>query len=69
MHSVEELDDPHLSSKVTWVSKSGGMRWQGHVACKEQRRGEHRVLVEKVWERRHQEDMRRWEYNIRMDLK
>jgi hypothetical protein len=45
------------------------MRWQGHVACKEQRSGINRVLVEKLRGRRQQEDTRRWEYNIRMDLK
>ena len=68
MHS-EELHGSNSSSNVTGVSKSGGKRWPGHVACKEEWRGAHRVLVGKLRERGHQEDMRRWEYNIGMDLK
>jgi hypothetical protein len=51
----EELHNSHPSSNVTQVSKSGGMRWAGHVACKEERRGAHRVLVGKLRKRRHLE--------------
>jgi hypothetical protein len=33
------------------------MRWEGHVACKEERRGAHRVLVRKLGKRRHPENL------------
>jgi len=45
-------------------------RWAGHVACMEERRGVCRVLVGKPEGRRSQgRPRRRWEDNIRMDLR
>ena len=45
------------------------MRWAGHVARTEERRGVYRVLVVKpVRKRSLGRPRRRWEYNIKMDL-
>ena len=45
------------------------MRWAGHVARMEERRGVHRVLVGKPEEKRPLgRPRRRWEDNIKMDL-
>ena len=45
------------------------MRWAGHVACMEQRRGVHRVLVGKPEGKRPLGiPRRRWEDNIKIDL-
>jgi len=46
------------------------MRWAGHVARVEERRGVYRVLVGKLEEKRPLgRPRRRWENNIKMDLK
>jgi len=46
------------------------MRWVGHVACMGERRGVYRVLVEKPEGTRPLgRPRRRWENNIKMDLK
>ena len=45
------------------------MRWAGHVACMEEGRGVHKVLVGKPeGERPLVRPRRRWENNIKMDL-
>jgi len=45
------------------------LRWAGHVACVEERRGVYRVLVGKPEGKRPLGRPRhRWEYNIKMDL-
>jgi hypothetical protein len=65
----EELYDLYSSPNTVQVMTSRRMRWMGHVACMEQRRGVYRVLVGKpegkklLGRRRH-----RWEDNINMDL-
>ena len=65
----EELNDLYSSPSIVRVIKSRRLRWAGHVACMEERRGVHKVLVVKpdgkrpLWKPR-----RRWEDNIKMDL-
>ena len=41
----EELNDLYSSPNIVRVIKSRRMRWAGHVACMEEGRGVHRVLV------------------------
>ena len=49
--------------------KSRRMRWAGHVACMEEGRGVHKVLVGKPkGTRTLGRPRRRWEDNIKMDL-
>ena len=43
----EELNDLYFSPNVVRLIKSRGMRWAGHVACMEEWRGVHKVLVGK----------------------
>jgi len=43
----EELNDLYCSPNIVWVIKSRRMRWAGHVARMEERRGVYRVLVGK----------------------
>ena len=51
------------------VVKSRRMRWAGHVACMEEDRGVHKVLVGKPEGKRPLgRTRRRWEDNIKMDL-
>jgi hypothetical protein len=40
----EELTDLYSSYNIVWVIKSRRMRWAGHVARMEERRGVYRVL-------------------------
>jgi hypothetical protein len=50
--------------------KSRRLRWAGHVARMGERRGAYRALVEKPEGRRPLErPRRRWEENIKMDLR
>jgi hypothetical protein len=44
----EELNDLYCSPNIVRVIKSRRMRWAGHVARMGERRGVHRVLVEKT---------------------
>ena len=65
----EELNDLYFSSNVVWLIKSRRMRWAGHVACIEEVRGVHRVLVGNPEGKRPLgRPGRRWEDNIKMDL-
>ena len=51
------------------VIKSRRMKWAGHVACMEEGRGVHKVLVGKPEGKRPLGRPRcRWEDNIKMDL-
>jgi len=65
----EELKDLYRSPNIVRVIKSRRMRWMGHVACMEERRGAYRVWVGKsegtrpLGRTRH-----RWDDNIKMDL-
>ena len=44
----EELNDLYSSPNIIRVIKSRRMRWAGHVARMEERRGSYRVLLEKT---------------------
>jgi hypothetical protein len=65
----EELNDRYSLPNMVRVVKSRRMRWAGHVARMGEKRGVHRVLVEKpegkwpLGRLRH-----RWKNNINMDL-
>jgi len=66
----EEFNDLQSSPNILRVIKSTRIRWAGHVARMGERRGVYRVLVEKpegkrsLWRPR-----RRWEDNIKMDIR
>jgi len=65
----EELNDLYCSPNIVRVIKSLRMRWAGHVARMEERRGVYRVLVGKPEGKRALgRPRRRWEDNIKMDL-
>ena len=65
----EELNNL-FSPDIGRVIKSRRMRWAGHVARKGEGRGVYRVLVGKPEGRRPLgRPRRRWEDNIRMDLR
>jgi hypothetical protein len=66
----EELNNLYSSPNIVRVIKSRRMRWAGHVARKGEGRGVYRVLVGKSEGRRPLgRPRRRWEDNIRMDLR
>jgi len=66
----EELNNLYSSPNIVWVIKSRRMRWAGHVVCMGEGRGVYRVLVGKPEGRRPLgRPRRRWEDNIRMDLR
>ena len=65
----EELNYLYCSLNIFRVIKSRRMRWAGHVACMEERRGSYRVLVGRHDGKRTLGRPRsRWEDNIKMDL-
>ena len=65
-----ELYDLYWSPNIFRVIKSRRMRWTWHVARMGERRGVYRVLVAKPEGKRTLERLRRrWEDNIKMDLK
>ena len=65
-----EVRDLHSLPNIVWVVKSRRMRWSGHVARMVEGRGVHRVLVGKPEGKRPLErPRRRWEDNIKMDLR
>ena len=65
----EELNDLYWSTNIVHVIKSRRMRWAGHVALMEGKRGEYRVLVGKPEGKRTLgRPTHRWEDNIKMDL-
>jgi hypothetical protein len=64
----EEMNGLYSLSNIVQVVKSRRMRWEGHVACTEEERGVHRVLVEKPEGKRPLGRPRcRWECNIKMN--
>jgi len=66
----EELNNLYFSPNIVRVIKSRRMRWAGHVARMGEGRGVYRVLVGKPEGRRTLgRPRRRWEDNIRMDLR
>ena len=65
----EELNDLYSSPNVARVIKSRRIRWAGHVARMEERRGVYRVLLGQPEEKRPLgRPRRRWEDNIKLDL-
>ena len=65
----EELSDVYSSPSIVRLIKSRRMRWAGHLARMEERRGVYRVLVGKSDGRRPLgRPRRRWEDNIKMNL-
>ena len=65
----EELNDLYSSPNIVRVIKSRRMRWAGHVARMEERRGVYRVLVGKPEGKRTLGGPRpRWEDNNKMDV-
>ena len=65
----EELNDLYCSPNIVRVIKSRRLRWAGHVARTEERRGVHKVLVGKPEGKRPLgRPRRRWEDNIKMDF-
>jgi len=66
----EELRDLYSLPNIVRVVKSGRMRWAGHVARMGEGRGVRRVLVGKPEGKRPLErPRRRWEDNIKMNLR
>ena len=65
----EELNDQYSSPNILRVIKSRRMRWVGHVANMEKRKGLYRIFVGKPEGKRPLGRLRRrWEDNIKMDL-
>ena len=65
----EELNDMYSSPNIVREIKSRRMRWAGHVARMEERRGVYRVLVGQHEGKRPLGRPRRgWEDNIKMDF-
>jgi hypothetical protein len=66
----KELYALYSSPNIIRVIKSRRLRWAGHVARMEERRGAYRASVGKPEGRRPLErPRRRWEDNIKMDLR
>jgi len=66
----EDLRDLYFLPNIVRVVKSRRMRWAGHVARMGDGRGVHRVLVGKPEGKRPMgRPRRRWEDNIKMDLR
>jgi len=66
----EELRDCYSLPNIVRVVKSRRMRWAGHVARMGEERGVYRVLVGKPEGKRPLgRPRRRWEDNIKMDLR
>ena len=65
----EELHGLYSSPNIVRVIKSRRMRWAEHVAHMGERRGVCRMLVGKLeGKRSFGRPMRRWKYNIKLDL-
>ena len=66
----EELQSFYCSPNIVRVIKSRGFRWAGHVARMEEGRSVLKILTDKPAGKRPLGRLRRrWEDNIRMDLK
>jgi hypothetical protein len=65
-----ELYALYCSPNIIQVIKSRRLRWAGYVACMGERKGAYRALVGKPEETRPLgRPRRRWEDNIKMDLR
>ena len=70
LHNEELRDHLYSLPNTVQVVKSRRMRWAGHVARMGEGRGVHRVLVGKPEGKRPLgRPRRRWEDNIKMDLR
>jgi hypothetical protein len=68
--SAEELHGLYYSPSIVRVTKARRMRWAGHVARMGEVRGAYNILVGRPEGRRPLgRPRRRWEDNIRMDLR
>jgi hypothetical protein len=66
----DELHSLYSSPNIVRVIMSRRMRWAGHVACMGEGRGVYRVLVGRPEsERPLGRPRRRWEDNIKLDLR
>jgi hypothetical protein len=66
----EELHGLYSSPSIVRVIKARRMRWVGHMACMREVRGAYNILVGRPEERRTLgRPRRRWEDNIKMDLR
>jgi hypothetical protein len=66
----DELHSLYSSPNIVWVIKSRRMRWAGHVARMGEGKGVYRVLVGRPEGTRPLgRPRRRWEDNIKMDLR
>ena len=65
----KELYAVYSSPNIIRVIKSRRLRWAGHVARMGERRGAYRALVGKPKGRSLRRPRRRWEDNIKMDLR
>jgi hypothetical protein len=66
----EELHNLYCSPSIIRIIKSRRMRWAGHVARMGEKRNVYRILVGKPEGKRPLgRPRRRWEENIRMDLR
>jgi hypothetical protein len=67
---TEELHGLYSSPSIVRVIKARGMRWAGHVVCMGEVRGAYNILVGRPEGRRPLgRPRRRWEDNIKMDLR
>jgi hypothetical protein len=65
----EELNDLYSLPNIVRVVKSRRIRWAGHVACMGEKKGVHKVLVEKPEGKRPLgKPRRKWKDNIKMDV-
>jgi hypothetical protein len=65
-----EVHNLYSSLNIVRVIKSRRMRWSGHVACMGEGRGVYRVLVGRTEGKRPLgKPRRRWEDNIKMDIR
>jgi hypothetical protein len=66
----EELQKLYASPNIIRMTKSRTMRWAGHVTRMGEMRNAYSILVGKPeWKRPFGTPRRRWEDNIRMDLR
>jgi hypothetical protein len=66
----EELHKLYISPSIIRIIKSRRMKWAGHVARMGEKRNAYRILVGKPEGRRALgRPRRRWEDNVRMDLR
>jgi hypothetical protein len=66
----EELNDLYSSPNIIRVTKSRRMGWAGHVSRMGEKRGAYRIFVGRPEGRRPLgRPRRRWEVNIKMDLR